>query len=585
MKILVLQLARFGDLYLTWPTLRALHRAYPGAEIHLLVREKFAAGTKGLANVTVHTLPTATILGEPDACETRLEQWLAQLPQQWDQILNLSFSPFSSYLTDYLRGEKTLIRGYTRHADGYLAIPDDGSAYFYAQVGTDRPNRFHLADVFAMVAQVEITDADWGFEGELKDFSLDGPYVIVHLGASQSEKRYPVRSFRKLLQGLSQYRVYLVGSKEEERLAESFLDMSHVKSLIGQTTLPDLFSVLKNADLLIGADSAPIHIAAHMRTPVLNLSFSFVNFWETGPTSPRSWVVYDVEPEKLSPERVVTAARAMLAHKEAPADVYVGVTGSETRFTSSLSEFTWDLIRALYTQGSYPSPSDTTTRAGVTQLREIAAFALEQLTILKNDIKSKTALGILQAIDLSLTKLAEAAPELAPVIRWFETERLRLPPQDLQATFQSTESLFGDLTVIAEVLQQNIGADFQALSQSGLQRLSEIQQELSSCAFQFRLYQNVKAEPILGKILNHLTFFDNNGLHHAPQTKVEGAAGQNLRDWNASYDNFREVLQQMLAAFEKQDYVFVADLLEYEIGACLSQWRSQLVKFDHAVLI
>jgi ADP-heptose:LPS heptosyltransferase len=584
MKILVLQLARFGDIYLTWPTLRALHRTFPGAEVHLLVREKFVAGAEGLRDVIVHTLPTAEILGQPSECEKQLQRWLDRFTQDWDQIINLSFSPFSSYLTDYLKRDSTVVRGYCRHSDGYFAIPDDGSAYFYAQVGWDRPNRFHLADIFAMVAQVEIAESDWGFDGDLKGYPLEGPYVVVHLGASQSEKRYPIRSFKKVLQNLSQYRVYLIGAKEESGLAETLQDLSHVRSLVGKTTLPQVFSILKDANLLIGADSAPIHMAAHMKCPVLNLSFSSVNFWETGPSSPQSWVLRVDEPEKLSPERVTAVAQAMLAKRNPPEDVIVGSAGDQTRFVQNKSEFAWDLIRALYTQAAYPTPTDGLTRAGVPQLGEIAGMALEQIDVLKKDFSSQTAMQILGAVDLSLAKLAEAAPEIAPLIRWFETERLRLPPQDLEQTFTRTEGLFKDLRVIAEVLQQNMGADFAALSHSGLQRLSEIQQELSPCAWLFRIYQNAKAEPILGKILNHLTFFDNNGLHHVAPTKVEGAAGQTLRDWNDSYANYREVLQQLLGAFEKQDYVFVADLLEYEIAACLSQWRTHLVKFDNTVL-
>lgn len=60
MKILVLQLARFGDIYLTWPALRALRRRYPDASIHLLVRERFVAATEGLgAGIDVHVFPTA----------------------------------------------------------------------------------------------------------------------------------------------------------------------------------------------------------------------------------------------------------------------------------------------------------------------------------------------------------------------------------------------------------------------------------------------------------------------------------------------------------------------------------------------
>lgn len=589
MKILVIQLARFGDIYLTWPTLRALHRTHPEAEIHFLVREKFLFATDGLKNVHVHSLQTAKILGpmlqdKPDlqASEVMLKECLTSLDLGWDVILNLSFSPVSSYLTDFLAGEKTVVKGYSRHSDGYLAIPDDASAYFYAQVGIGRDNRFHLADVFAMIAEVELQKSDWGFEGERQAISLEQPYIAVHLGASQAEKRYPIQYFRQVLRELSSRRVYLVGSKDEKALAASFSEFSHVKSLIGETSLNQLFSVIENAELVIGADSAPVHIAAHTNTKVLNLSFAAVNFWETGPISDDSVIVHAETPEQLSPELVVNAARAMLGRHALPTEAVTLSQVPGPRFKSEDS-FSWKLIQALYTQADYPTPTDASTISGVQRLLEVSDMALEQLAVLKQDLGSKTALQILSAVDASLLKIAEAAPELGPLIRWFETERLRIPPQDVVLTFARTHELFQNLQTITQVLAVEAEPNFDELQRQGLERLREIETELPKCALSFRLYQTAKAEPMLQRMLKHLTFFDSNGLHHLGSTKVQSGQ-QVIQDWVRSYGDYREILNQMLLAFQKQDYVYVADLIEYEISECLSTWRTQLVKFDTSML-
>ena len=85
MKILVIQLARFGDIYQTWPTLKGLKRLYPESEITFLVREKFAAATEGVSSfVKVVTFATAHILapvlfdaqGESEAAK-RLDAFIA----------------------------------------------------------------------------------------------------------------------------------------------------------------------------------------------------------------------------------------------------------------------------------------------------------------------------------------------------------------------------------------------------------------------------------------------------------------------------------------------------------------------------
>lgn len=593
MKILVLQLARFGDIYLTWPTLRALHRTHPEAELHLLVREKFRFAADGLQNVQVHVLPTAKVLSpvlpdenaSPDfaGCESELSQWLHSIDLNWDKIINLSFSPFSSYLTDFLTKKNTVVRGYTRHSDGFFAIPDDASAYFYAQVGIGRYNRFHLADIFAMVAEVDLQTFDWGFEGELESVSLNKPYVVVHLGASQIEKRYPLKHFKKVLQSLAPNSIYLVGSNDEKNLTEPLLGLPHVHSLIGETSLRQLFSIVQGAEFVIGADSAPVHIAAHVKTRVLNLSFSTVNFWETGPISEGSWVVQAEKPEDLSPDDVIKAAQAMLAKHTPPNGVLVVSRESGPRFVGAADSFCWSLIQALYMHADYPVPHLSTTASGVKRLIEVAEMAVEQLGILKKNLRAPVALEILSAVDETLTKIADSAPELGPLIRWFETERLRIPPQDVALTFKRTNELFQDLVTIAHVLGQQLGANFEELQRQGLERLREIENQIPSCALSFRLYQTAKAEPILQRLLNYLTFFDSNGLHHVDSTKV-GSGKQVIQDWNRSYGDYREILNQLILAFEKQDYVYVADLIEYELAECLSQWRTQIVKFDTSVL-
>ncbi len=135
MRILVLQLARFGDIYQSWPALKALRRLNPEAEIHVLVRHRFREALEGLSGIVQHTWPTAEILepiyrnGDEVTAHLRLEKVLESLGAlEFDRIVNLSFSPMSSYVTDILSHEKTVVSGYTRFEDGYLNIPDDASA-------------------------------------------------------------------------------------------------------------------------------------------------------------------------------------------------------------------------------------------------------------------------------------------------------------------------------------------------------------------------------------------------------------------------------------------------------------------------
>ena len=106
MKILVLQLARFGDILTTWPVLRALRRKHPTAEIHFLVRSRFVEATHGLSAVDrVWSLDVEHVL-EPLLSEevsvegsvSRLDNLYGELSaQDFTDVINLSFSPASAF--------------------------------------------------------------------------------------------------------------------------------------------------------------------------------------------------------------------------------------------------------------------------------------------------------------------------------------------------------------------------------------------------------------------------------------------------------------------------------------------------------
>nr|HPI41550.1 glycosyltransferase family 9 protein [Pseudobdellovibrionaceae bacterium] len=63
MKILIIQLARLGDIYTSWPVIRAIKRENPKAEIHVLVRKKFEKALVGLESLDhIHVMETSEIL-------------------------------------------------------------------------------------------------------------------------------------------------------------------------------------------------------------------------------------------------------------------------------------------------------------------------------------------------------------------------------------------------------------------------------------------------------------------------------------------------------------------------------------------
>lgn len=470
MKILFVQLARLGDIYLTWPTIHAAIRNYPEAEIHLLVRERFLGATVGLPeNVKIHILPTAKLL-EPLLNESinteksieRLNQFLDGIvSEEFDRVINLSFSPFSSYLLHYFQSYNCQIAGYSRHSDGYFNAPDDLSAYFYAQVGIDRWNRYHLTEIFASLAGVDLVKDDWSIYGRLPFFErvLPSKYIVVHLGASQKNKAWPNHLWSEFLEKLAKSQtinVVLVGSQGEdagvEKIAQKY--PQSIVNLVGRTRVSDLLFITQWADLCIGGDSVTMHAASLTGTTCLNISSQSVNFWETGPVSHGSEIIWSHSLTDISADQLFESCTRMLDGKIGSTEnIKVFSLESPVKYdwkNSEGSDFEWHLIQALYTGRDFPILEDPVAFQAIYRVRELSELALSQMESLSSGSNSEFS-KIMQNIDDTITQVGHLNSVSGVIVRWFETEKLRVPPQEVSTLVEQTFKIYSDLNKICRV--------------------------------------------------------------------------------------------------------------------------------------
>ncbi|HMN67768.1 MAG TPA: glycosyltransferase family 9 protein [Bdellovibrionales bacterium] len=544
MRILVLQLARFGDIYQTWPILKALARSHPDAEIHVLVRQRFQAALSGLAGVRVHALPTADILapiyaaGDENAAHGNLLGFLGPLRDlNFDRIVNLSFSPVSSYLADAVAHARTATTGYTRFEDGYLRIPDDPSAYFFAQGEIGGANRFHITSIFAAVAGVDLTPED--FAGGERPRSR---HALIHLGGSQRERSYPAELWARAIKDICRdHDCILIGSPGERALSETVLAAvasPRLRNLCGKTRIEELPALVGEASLLVGADSAPAQLAGLTGTPVLQITSDASNFWTTGPTAPGSRVLYEAELQEIDPARIAAEARAMLEGRppEGPCAFRTERIGEYRLHELHFDDFSWRLIQALYTQSPYPETGERADLLAFQRLHEISGLALDQF-----DGRPLEARALGQ-IDTLLNEVGRLNPRVRPLVQWFETERMRLPPGTLEETVARSRALFTDLRLISSVYHRP------ANPEEGYRRARELCSELCPALREFDFGSHEDAFQSLVSTLHELA---------AHSTKVGGAS------WS-------ERLESLHSALERRDFIEIADQLEHELLPALS---------------
>ena len=310
MRILVVQLARLGDILQTLPMVAGLKARHPGCTVDLVVREKFAEAALISPHVDrVISLPSKAILGplveNPKAdknvkavCLAQLITWVADEFLErthhdgpYDLTLNCTFSESSSYLTALIPSKER--RGLTRAKDGAYAVTDAWGAYIYSQVLRKNMNILHLNDLFARMAGVAAMNAEPLTRGY--DASSDfGPLAIgMQMGASQTNKTLNPKAWGELaaclLKALPEAHLVLFGGKEDKKRAQAVMNAlgkelkSRCTSLVGRMRYSEIVPWVKRMHHMITPDTAMVHLAPLCGVKTINISVGDVNPHETGP--------------------------------------------------------------------------------------------------------------------------------------------------------------------------------------------------------------------------------------------------------------------------------------------------------------
>lgn len=107
----------------------------------------------------------------------------------------------------------------------------------------------------------------------LNDFEDDDspappPLLVVHSGAGMAAKRWPRRHWKALIEKFLKdgWRVVVVGGKEDPPLSRILEPHERFVDLSGRLSVTRTTALLERADLYIGADSGPAHLAASTGT-------------------------------------------------------------------------------------------------------------------------------------------------------------------------------------------------------------------------------------------------------------------------------------------------------------------------------
>lgn len=275
-KILAVRFTSIGDLVLTTPFFREAKRVFPRAEIHFITAKEFASLFAGNPHID-RLIPYARI---DDRAEMR--RLAAQIKQEdYDLVFDLhrslrsrrlllkALGPWPQHLNfvDKRSLKRNLLlsplkvnrfKGLQPQREEYLKLLAP-----YAQ-GQELSGATELFPSASDAKQVDTILAELGLEGK----------SLVALGPSASFplKCWPRESFLQLglkLAALDKAVVLLGGPGDEEPKWIASKSGNQLHNLAGRLSLLQSAELLRRSELAISNDSAIVHFAEAMKTPVV----------------------------------------------------------------------------------------------------------------------------------------------------------------------------------------------------------------------------------------------------------------------------------------------------------------------------
>ncbi|HTS21450.1 MAG TPA: putative lipopolysaccharide heptosyltransferase III [Casimicrobiaceae bacterium] len=355
-RVLVTKLRHHGDVLLASPVFTVLRRALPDAELDALVYRETAPMLEGHPAIArVHTIDRdwkRRGLWQQARAEGVLLGSLSS--RRFDLLVHLTEHPRGAWLARLLRVRYAVARERPR-ADWlwrtsfshYYRLPLARPRHM-VECNLDALRRLGLqpaADERALVL-VPGPHSSARVSALLAEHRLEASrFVVLHPGTRWLFKAWTPEGYAALIESIAAdgWRVVLTGAPEprERKLIDATLALvggarSMVVDLSGALELPELAALIRDARAFVGVDSAPMHIAAAMRTPVVVL-FGPSGELEWGPWRVPHRIVSSLEHScrpcgidgcgggklsecltSLAPSRVHAALRELLAETSSP---------------------------------------------------------------------------------------------------------------------------------------------------------------------------------------------------------------------------------------------------------------------------
>ena len=295
-RVLVVRLRSIGDAVLATPSLIALRRFLPDAQIDVLLEDWVAPLFDGL-----DVVDNVLIVKKGDT-KDRLRVMMKLARAGYDVAYNLhggttagffvaaslakhrvGFQTYQNkFLYNYLAPSSSELwqQEKTHSAEQQLALLG-----WTGVPVSDRPKS-------RLIVKPELQD----FPAEVfRDYNIDAhyPFALIHPTAAFATKQWAVENFAEVVKFLFERGIIsiAVGTKDDLPTLFDLFDKSPLQIMLHNKTLPQIAALADKAKIFVGNDSGIAHIAAAVNTPsVVVFGSSNIAHWRPWTNAPHEVV-------------------------------------------------------------------------------------------------------------------------------------------------------------------------------------------------------------------------------------------------------------------------------------------------------
>lgn len=278
MKIAIVKLSALGDIVHAMVALQFIKAHSPEVQIDWIVEERFAEVLKHNPDIdNVLTVNLKALKTNRAGVFTQLKKIRSYANNNYDLVIDAQ-GLIKSAVTAKLVG--TRIAGFD--AD---SIREKAASWFYdikVACAYDANTIDRNALILSSPLGIDITTEQILNKKPFLFFNNEAPQIydyllkdriniVLVIGSTWDSRNYPAAKFVKIAEALQQNCLVVWGSEQEKATAEWMATQSDLIKVMPKLDLNSLKALIAKADLLIGNDTGPTHMAWGLNRPSITI--------------------------------------------------------------------------------------------------------------------------------------------------------------------------------------------------------------------------------------------------------------------------------------------------------------------------